>query len=52
MVEVGGVARAPGNFLNAINQRNAAADEFAVYVRISGHELPPAAACTDSMIFT
>ena len=29
MVEVGGVARAPSNFLNAIDQRNAAAGEHA-----------------------
>ena len=65
--QVGGVARATGDLLDAIDQRRALADGAALVrgrcapgLRAVGdveeigpsHRAPPAAACTDSMIFT
>jgi hypothetical protein len=52
MVEIGGIAGAPGDLFHAIDQRNAAARELAGCDRSGRHDVASAAALTDSMIFT
>ena len=52
VVEVGGVAGAAGDLVDAVDQRHAAARELAVGDRVGGHVRVSAAALTDSMIFT
>ena len=52
VIEIGGVERAAGDLLDAIDQRHTVARNLCVRASCSGHDTVSTAALTDSMIFT